>query len=307
MKYLQNRISESRLTLPAVAVWSAAVWVAGGLVAGSLWPQFALFALCTYLMIELNNSNALIRIYSRMVSCVFIVLSSAACFTFNTPAGWAAELLLIASVAAIFRTYRNRLAMGWVFCSFAAISLCSLFYIHAVFFAPVVWFLMAACLQSMGVRSFMASLFGLAAPYWFASVFLIYNGSWAAEADRISAIAHFGQPLDFSGIDLHQAITIAFVEVVALTGIIHYHRKRMGDKIRTRMLYNCFTAIWAAATALFLLQPVHYDLCLRIMIITASPLAAHFIALTHTRITNIAFCLLTAAAAALTAFNLWMP
>lgn len=273
--------------------------------AGSMWLQFALFALCTYLMIELNNSNALIRIYSRMVSCVFIVLSSAACFTFNTPAGWAAELLLIASVTTIFRTYRNRLATGMVFYSFAAISLCSIFYIQTLFFAPVLWLTMAVFLQSMSIRSFMASLFGLAAPYWFLSVFLIYNGTWTEEASRIAAIAHFSTPFDFSGIDLHQTITIVFVEVVALIGIIHYHRKRTGDKIRTRMLYNCFTTIWVAATALFLLQPEHYNL--RIMIITASPLAAHFISLTHTRITNIAFYLLTAAAAALTAFNLWMP
>ena len=42
------------------------------------------------------------------------------------------------------------------------------------------------------------------------------------------------------------------------------------------------------------------------MIITTAPLIAHFIALTHTKVTNIAFCVLTGLTLLLTAYNLWM-
>jgi len=83
MKRVQNVISESRLTLPVVATYGMGTWAAAGLFHEQWWIQLACFAISTYLMIELNNSNALIRIYSRMVSCSFIILSSAMCFLFH--------------------------------------------------------------------------------------------------------------------------------------------------------------------------------------------------------------------------------
>ena len=87
MKRLQNIASESRLTLPLLAVYAALAWLAGGLAAGGLWVQFACFAASTYLMVELNNANALIRVYSRMVSGAFLVLSCAAPFLFASTGG----------------------------------------------------------------------------------------------------------------------------------------------------------------------------------------------------------------------------
>ena len=71
------------MALPAVALYGVAVWLADGLYHMQWWIQFACFVLSTYLMIELNNSNALIRIYSRMVSCSFIAIASMCCFMFD--------------------------------------------------------------------------------------------------------------------------------------------------------------------------------------------------------------------------------
>ena len=75
MKRLQNTVSESRMALPCTAAYAICIWLLAGLLQGNWWIQFAIFAVCTYLMVELNNANALLRIYSRMVSCTFVVLS----------------------------------------------------------------------------------------------------------------------------------------------------------------------------------------------------------------------------------------
>jgi hypothetical protein len=61
-----------------------------------------------------------------------------------------------------------------------------------------------------------------------------------------------------------------------------------------------------AAVALFLL-PQYYDFLLRLLIINTAPLIAHFLTLTNTRITNIAFYVICATALILTAINLWIP
>ena len=54
------------------------------------------------------------------------------------------------------------------------------------------------------------------------------------------------------------------------------------------------------------LQPQHYDMLIRILIINVSPLIAHFLSLTYTRITNIAFYVILAVTFTVTAINLWM-
>ena len=293
---LQNNVSESRMTLPAAAIYATLVWMAGGLVSDGLWMQFGCFAASTYLMVELNNANALIRVYSRMVSCAFIALSCAAAFLFA-----------IAAYAALFRSYQDRQAAGLTFYAFMSISTGSLFYAEMLYFAPVLWLLMAAFVRSASLRTVAASVLGLCLPYWLAAAIALYTGHLPMLADHLGQLAATGPLCDFSLLSANQVATMAFVMAMAATGIIHYRRQSINDKIRTRMFYSCFITMDIASAALAILQPQHYELALRMMIVNTSPLIAHFITLTNTKVTNVAFCAIVVAILALTAFNLWMP
>ena len=71
------------------------------------------------------------------------------------------------------------------------------------------------------------------------------------------------------------------------------------------MLYQFFITMNLLSAVLLVIMPQHYDFLLRMMIINTSPLIAHFIALTRTRVTNIAFYVITLSALMLTAYNLW--
>ena len=126
-KRLQNHISESRTTLPVMAVYGLLVWLMGGLIADNRWLQFAFFALSTYLMVELNNRYALIRIYSRMASCSFIMLMCSACFLFQSLHAMVTALCMAASVTCMFHTYQDRLSMGWTFYAYMCIGICVLY------------------------------------------------------------------------------------------------------------------------------------------------------------------------------------
>ena len=66
------------MTLSFTAVYAVLVFLASGLVGKNLWFEFACLAVSTYLMVEFNNVNALLRVYSRMISCAFLVLACAA-------------------------------------------------------------------------------------------------------------------------------------------------------------------------------------------------------------------------------------
>ena len=73
------------------------------------------------------------------------------------------------------------------------------------------------------------------------------------------------------------------------------------------MIYETFITVDICTIIFLVLQPQHYNILMYIMIINTAPLIGHFIALTHTWITNIAFYVILIAALALTAYNLWMP
>lgn len=304
MKRVQNVISESRLTLPVVATYGMGTWAAAGLFHEQWWIQLACFAISTYLMIELNNSNALIRIYSRMVSCSFIILSSAMCFLF-------------CSISRYCRTVRHcilhhalpmlsTVAAGRTFYAFICLGLASMFYVHTLFYVPAVWLLMAFYLQSFGWRSFLASVIGLITPYWFASVYFIYLEDFSLPVQHFLQLTDLQFPYDYTQITLQQMVTFVFVIITATTGTIHYLRTSFNDKIRIRMLYNCFIVMNILSTSYLIAQPQHYDFLMRMIVINTSPLIAHFIALTHTRVTNISFCIITISALLLTAYNLWI-
>ena len=305
MKRLQNRIAESRFTLPVTAVYGTAVWCAGGLIGGQLWMQFACFVASTYIMMELNTNNALIRIYNRMVSCAFIVLASAACFLFGDAGNGAAALCVTASYLMLFRTYQDRASMGYTYYAYLLMGLAGMFCVEALMYIPILWLLGIFCLQAPSWRNFFASLFGLATPYWFASVWFIYQDSLPAALTHFSRLTDIAMPPDYSIMTTSHLITFIYIMVIALTGIVHYLRTSYNDKIRTRMLYQFFIIMCLASAAMLVVMPRHYDFFMRMIIINTSPLIAHFIALTRTRITNIAFYIIAVSALLLTGYNLW--
>ena len=80
VKRIQNKIADSRLALPVTAIYAVLVCLISGFITQHLWAQFAILIVSTYMMLELNNTNALIRIYSRMVSCSYLMLAVMAHF-----------------------------------------------------------------------------------------------------------------------------------------------------------------------------------------------------------------------------------
>lgn len=306
VKRLQNRIAESRFTLPFVAIYAVVIWFVCGLIPEQWWIQFACFIASTYLIIELNNSNMLIRIYSKMVSSSFLALSAAACFMFNETMGIASETLMIASCLMLFKTYQDKTATGFTFYSFLAIGVASLFTPQVLLYVIPIWALMIFFLRSMSIRTFGASLIGLFLPYWILAAYFIYLGEDGQLLKHLSQISISDNIADLSMLTIPQGATLALVAALTITGSIHYFNTNYNDKIRIRMLYYCFISMSYLSLAIIILQPQWYDTAMRMLIVSTSPLIAHFIALTKTKITNIAFCFIVLVVLALTGYNLWM-
>ncbi len=303
---LQNKISGSRLTLPVILCYAIGIWLLGGLIQKQWWIQFGCFLLTTYLMVLLNNSNALIRIYSRVISVTFLILSCMACFLFPSLYGNLTQLCIVAFYLILFQSYQDKTAAGLTYYGFLCIGLTSLTFVHILYFVPFLWILMLSCLQSFSLRTFFASLLGIITPYWLGICWLVYQGSLPLFVDHFAPLIRFHTPFDFSILNNSQMTTFAFVILLALIGAVHYFRTYYSDKIRTRQLFVIFIWIDLLTVAFICLQPQYYDPLIRILIINTAPLIGHFIALTHTKITNITFYLICITALLLTGYNLWM-
>lgn len=309
-KRFQNKVAESRLSLPVVGTYAALLWAAVGLLlldVGELWAQFVCFVVSAYLMVELNNTNALIRIYSRMVSCSFIMLTCMVAGTFDSKGGGIIELCFIATYTMLLRCYQDRNAAGWAYYAFLCMGLGSLVNIYIIYYVPLLWALMAFRLQCLSLRTYAASLLGMLTPYWVAAVYVFYEGDADMALGHFLPLTHYAMPLDFTGVPLGEAMAFGFVALLAIVGAAHYLYTSYNDKIRIRMFYDCFIVMVVATVAFFLLQPAQHNMLLRVLTVNASILFAHFAALSHSRLSNATFVAALVATLLLTALNLWMP
>lgn len=307
VKRFQNRVAESRIALPVTGVYAFAVCALGGLFTEQLWVQFVLLAVSSFLMMELNNVNALIRIYSRMVSCSFLVLAVMSQYLVVDVRCGIVQACFIAFYLFLFSAYQDNRAMGRVFYAFLMLGIASTMFVQILFFVPLVWVLLCTNLMVRSFRAFVSSLFGLLVPYWFMVAYYLYIDDVDSLLDHFLQIAQFGPVLGWMDMPVSHILTAAYVAILAVVGMIHFRLNNYKDKIRTRMLFEIFSVLALAAIVFMILQPQHIDYLLALLIVSTSPMIGHYIALTNTFITNISFYVMFVVALIITCVNLWMP
>ena len=305
IKRTQNRIAESRWALPICAAYTLLICLISGLFSEGIWAQLALTAIATLLMVELNNRNSLIRIYSRMVSCSFLVMTMMTPHKIESIDGCIVSMCFVAFYLALCNAYQDKKATGYVLWAFAAIGVASIVWIQILLFIPVLWVLTATNILAMSLRTFVTSILGVIMPYWFLSAYYIYIGDIMHIVDHIATIANFEPLFIYKNCSINDFLPLCFIILLAITGSIHFLRTSYKDKIRTRMIYEMFITMSVATIVLILLQPQHANIATHLLIISTAPLIGHFLALTSTKITNIASLAIMATALVITALNLW--
>ena len=147
--------------------YAAGVWVLGGIIEQQWYLQFAALMVSTFLMVELNNTNALLHIYSRMVSASFLALTCTAVFLFPSLRSSLCMLSFISFCTIIFHTYQDKESPGLTYFAFLCLGIASLMFIQVLFFIPFLWLMMRFKLMAFSWRMMWASLLGIITPYWF--------------------------------------------------------------------------------------------------------------------------------------------
>lgn len=304
---LQEKIAHSRASLPVMAAYALLVCGACGAVEHRMWAQVLLLFFSTLLVVELERTGMLYRFYSRMASCVFLAMTTMATFLFPSIKGAGVGLSLLAFHLLAFQAYQDNRSVGWLFYAFFALSMGSILFPQLLFFVPLFWLLTATLLSALSWRTLLASLLGLATPYWLMAGYAASQGTLPTLATHFQSLVTFGQPFDFSCLDSHQLATGAGVVLMGMGGAAHFLHTSHRDKVRTRMVYEWFIITLLATIAFALACPEHYDQLLRIATLCAAPLTGRFVALARGRVALVAKSLFLLSLLAITAYNLWMP
>lgn len=299
-------MATSRWALPIMVIYSLVLWSVYLIAEPMLLPSLILFSMSTYLMIELNNRNALMRQYSRMVSCSYIAVMMMCPWILQNIKIMTVQLCVLIAYSLLFSTYQKRGDMGHKFWAYVFLGVGAFIWPPLLFVVPLFWIGEAFYLMSFSFKAFWASIFGILTPLWIAVPALFYTDRLQSEYERIKNAFIPGDRLiaglhDVSVlvqedllIDKYQLAVSVFIVILLVVGIVHYFRQSYADKIHVRMLYQFFTMTTLALLAAFVivgLLPFNNDpstyVLFALILIGFAPLTAHYITFSSSRISNI--------------------
>ena len=307
-KRIQNSIAESRYTLPITAIYSIFIWLIAGLVSQQWWIQFGCFVVSALMMMMLNKENMLIRIYSRLVSSAYLVLSCAAVFLFASRSSAIMQMGAAMSLFLLWHSYQDKSSVGWTFYTFLCLGAGSLVQSQVLYYLPIFWIMMAWFIFSLSWRTFFASLLGLITPYWFCLPYFALKGEdcFALLINHLSSLLNIVSLPDYSVLNLSEWIFLGILILLMVIGSSHFIANSYKDTIRVREIYYSFIVTAVYSLFLLLIQPQCYDMVIHVLILVVSPMIAHFFALTHSRFTNILFIITLTVILLFTGYNLWI-
>ncbi len=305
---IQKTIANSQTTLPVVGVLSVLLWIVlpttsdGAAFMGEeygLWrfvPKtlqegcealglgLLCAALAVYMMVELNSRNILLRVSSRMLSCMLAILLTISVAYHGFQPGYVVLLLSLLSFFSLFAAYQHPDPI-LSFEVFLYLSVASLVFPKLVWLAPLYW-LMQGYFQAFSFRSVVASLLALLMTYWLYAGVAAMSGHFALFMAHAQTAVRFHAG-DYHLVDYRDVVTFLFVVLLFVVGTIDFYLHRYLDRVRTRIQYDALCLYGGVLIVLICLQPQYADVLMPLLLVSTSMVFGHFFALTHTRFSHI--------------------
>ncbi len=288
-KRFQNRAAESSLLFTTTAIYAAIIWLLADENVLARWPQLLCIMLSTFLMRELCNSNSLIRVRTQLVSSIFLLLTVAVPSLFGILRSNLLSVCIIIFLMLLFSTYQNEKGTGRMYWASLALGTATLVNIHLLIYIPIIWLLSLTQLQSLNIRTWIASLLGLLTPYWLLSPWLLFTRDWQLVYDFFAPLTNCYPLFDYGCLPVSTIGFLVLVTILSFCSLTNFLQKSYEDRIRARQMYGFLFILFLVTLIFLLLRPDLYQLFIPIITICSSLLIAHFFALTHTKTTNIVF------------------
>ncbi len=308
-KRLQNKVAGSDFTLPFCTIAAIGLW----------WlPQKAFDVRClmglvlclltTYIVMETNARWHIIRIRTRMMSSVWLILSASLSFMHPLSEPIVAAAFLTISYFLLFRCYQSHRPQVSVFHSFLMLSLGSFCTPIMLAMAIPFFFYLALFLRSLTWKAFWAGMLGIVVPYWCYAVWCFMTEDLQGLAARMVEMVQVEMPSieQLVTLPLVWQVSAGVVALLSIVSLLHYLSTNYDDKIRVRMILYIYVSQTLLLMVLLALQPAHYQTTMALLVCSASPLIAHYFSLSRSIMTTIFFLLALLLVAGMATLNLWL-
>ncbi len=259
------------------------------------WFNYILAILTTvltiYILGELNISQILLRMNSRVISFIFAALITSSTFLHCFQPGYIVMFLILLSYFTLFSSYQADNPVGLTYVTFLYLGIGAIIFPKLIWLAPIYW-LSIYILRAANVRSLSASVLGLLTPFWIV-------GSIAFCLNQMDGFVKLlGKMISFTwgGYAIHstsETLIIWLAFMIFLISSVDFYLRIYLDKTRNRAIYNVVILHGIMYFILILLQPIGSRTLLPIIFINTSIIGGHFITNDDTTISNILVCMLT--------------
>lgn len=293
---LQNHVSGSVFTLPTCAVLFLVSWYfnnRNALMEPWTWVTFLILVLTAYILVEMNNRNQLLRVRSRMVSSVWLVLAASITVLQTYGEGPVAACAMPGAYFMLFRTYQKIDCEADSFHYALMLGMSSLLLPQLICCLPLFLWHQTVFLRSMSLRTLCAVLVGCIFPFLLVSGYSLVMDEWSYLLSWWNDLRQWVPVniLAYQQLSVIQVASWSVITFFSLLGVLHYLSTSYNDKIQVRMLLYILCLQWFVLEVYVCLQPHQMDTFLPLLAVTGAPLIAHYFALTRTWLTNTIFVL----------------
>ncbi len=238
------------------------------------WVQLIVICATAWLAEMLNVRCVMVRGRSRL-TLVMVLVMGLACEVAEPGVESCGEgLLWVLALFLLFGTYQDRGATGRMYMVYLVLGLASVWEVKVLYVVPFMWWMTAGWLMSMSWKGWVASLLGLATPYWCVGAWALYvrDGSWL--------VSHFESFVEYSDVcegiaDLRLAVTVGVLAVLLVVGMVIYMRHSYRESIRNRMQHYTVFSLGILSCVMIVLQPCEGVWALRLLAYASAAGVAH--------------------------------
>ena len=257
-----------------------------------------------YAIAELNTSQVLLRVNSRVMTIVFGALITACPFLHTFNPGMISMLCVLLSYFALFSSYQLENSASHAYVAFLYFSLATLMLPKLLWLAPIYWLSMYI-LRSVNPRSVCASVLGLLTPYWIVGAFAYCFGKMPEMLQTLSQFYTFRWG-DYSHLTPAVWVTVCLAFVMFVIGVLDFFARIYMDKNRTRNLYYVIILHGFAYFLLLILQPINVQVFMPLALVSTSIMAGHYVANGATSASNILTIIISVAIIISLILNAWI-
>ena len=287
-KNFRHKVVTGALTLPVCSLLTCVLWYFSREDSVAHWLGLVVVGLSAYVIAEWNNRNALLRIRSRLMSAVYLVLMAAFSFLHQWNLETLSTLSLLGAYFMLFGAYQKPRAEVDVFHAFVLLGIGGLVFPLLLFLVPFFFSSMLIQLRVLNWRTFCAGVIGLLLPYWFCGIWAFWTDTF--EQDLQWWTGYFSLPAwETLSFDWEQIVSFGFLAVLVLISVIHFVRTSFNDKIRTRMLLYIIMLQEVVLASLLVVWPNYFETWMFLLVANSCPFIAHYFALARGRGMNVFF------------------